>query len=146
MIRRSLRLHGYDYPQAGAYFITSISHQRECVFGKIVNGYVALSELGEVVQEEWFASMMLRSEIQLYEDEFVIMHNHIHGIVWIGEDNTAVGATGRSPLRKESSGRSEPAPKSPGSFVAGFCRESISQNPMKWELDRENTNHHMEDS
>jgi putative transposase len=73
-----MRLNGNEYAQAGAYFITLISHRRECIFGNIGNGYVDLSELGEVVKEEWFASRMICSEIQLYEDEFVIMPNHIH--------------------------------------------------------------------
>ena len=129
--RSSLRLPQYDYSQAGAYFVTLISHQRECVFGKITNGNVTLSEFGEVVQEEWFTSRKLRNEIQLFEDESVIMPNHIHGIVWIGdkqdthaevsnEYTTTVGATGRSPLRKAPSHPSGPAPKSLGSFIAGF--------------------------
>jgi putative transposase len=178
--RSSLRLPQYDYSQAGADFITLISYQRECVFGKIMNGKLVLSELGEIVREEWFASRMLRSEIQLYEDEFVIMPNHIHGIVWISEVNADVGATGRSPLLHLPSHPSGPASKSLGSFVAGFksvvtnrinqlnntpgkkvwmrnyhdriirnetelrnIREYISENPLKWELDRENQQLHL---
>jgi putative transposase len=179
-IRNSLRLPQYDYSQAGAYFITLISYQRECVFGKIMDGNIALSRLGEIVREEWFASRMLRSEIQLFEDEFVIMPNHIHGIVWIGVDQVIVGATGRSPLHNPPSHPSGPALKSLGSFVAGFkssmtkrnnqlnntpgkkvwmrnyhdriirdenelreVRCYIIENPLKWELDRENPDHHL---
>jgi putative transposase len=129
-LKHSMRLNGYDYVQAGAYFFTLITHQRECVLGRIVNGYIDLSDLGEVVKEEWFASRMLRSEIQLYEDEFVIMPNHIYGIVWISEVNAAVGATGRSPLRMEPSRRSGPAPRSLGSFVAGF-KSSVTKRINK---------------
>jgi hypothetical protein len=61
--RRSLRLPQYDYSQSGAYFVTLISHQRLCVFGDIQDGLVILSELGMLIQEEWFASEGIRSEI-----------------------------------------------------------------------------------
>jgi len=107
--RGSLRLPQYDYSQAGAYFITLLSHRRECVFGEVVEGGVTISEIGEIIQEEWFKSQIVRAEIQLFEDEFIIMPNHIHGIVWIEESQDihtiastgsyiTVGATGRSPL------------------------------------------------
>jgi hypothetical protein len=84
--RSSLRLEGYDYTLAGAYFITLITHRRQCLFGEIIDGEVALSPFGEVVRDEWLASAGIRREIQLQEDEFVVMPNHIHGIVWIVQD------------------------------------------------------------
>lgn len=61
--RSSLRLEGYDYTLAGAYFITIIAHRRESLFGEIINGEVALSPFGEVVKVEWLASAGIRSEI-----------------------------------------------------------------------------------
>lgn len=89
--RRSIRLPGYDYAQAGAYFVTICTNQRECLFGEVVDGEMRLNEYGRVVEDEWFASACIRCEIEL--DAFIVMPNHIHGIVWIAEP---VGATGWS--------------------------------------------------
>jgi REP element-mobilizing transposase RayT len=128
---------------------------------------MVLNKCGKVVQEELDRSAKIRREIEL--DTFVVMPNHIHGIVVIVESN--VGATGRSPLPKG------PTPKSVGAMMAGFksavtrrindlrgtpyspawqrnyyehvirneddsdeIREYIVNNPLKWDLDRENPN------
>ena len=72
---------GYDYAQPGAYFITIVSFQRQYSFGKIENNNVFLSPLGKIIHDEWFHSSQLRQEIDLKEDEFVIMPNHLHGII-----------------------------------------------------------------
>ena len=79
--RRSIRLREYDYAQAGAYFITICTHQREHLFGEIVDGVMQLNEFGVIAQEEWQKTALIRSEIEL--GEFVIMPNHFHGIIWI---------------------------------------------------------------
>jgi len=112
--RHSIRLKGYNYGQPGAYFVTICTHRRECLFGEAVEGEVALSTFGKIVEGEWKISANIRREIEL--DEFVVMPNHIHGIVSI-RDHHPVGATGRSPLH--SIHRTLP-PKSLGSFIAGF--------------------------
>lgn len=90
--RRSIRLKGYDYTQAGAYFITICSHQRGHVFGEIVNGEMRLNSWGEIARAEWFKTAALRPYVELYDDEFVIMPNHGHGIIWLIEN---VGARRR---------------------------------------------------
>jgi putative transposase len=51
--RRSLRLPGYDYSQAGAYFITACIHNRAMLFGAVIDGDVRLSEMGTIVQQTW---------------------------------------------------------------------------------------------
>ncbi len=79
--RRSIRLKEYDYAQAGAYFITICTHQRENLFGEIVDGEIILNEFGQIAHEEWHKTALIRGEIDL--DEFVIMPNHFHGIIWI---------------------------------------------------------------
>jgi REP element-mobilizing transposase RayT len=112
--RRSIRLKEYDYSQAGAYFVTICTNNRECLFGEIMGGKMVLNKLGEIVEEEWEISSRIRSEIELHS--FVIMPNHIHGIMVI-RDHRSVGATGRSPLHAFH--RTLP-PKSLGAFVAGF--------------------------
>jgi putative transposase len=92
--RRSIRLKGYDYAQPGAYFVTLCAWQREDLFGAVVNGEMHLNPLGQIVHDEWLRSMGIRQEIRLYEDEFVVMPNHLHGIVCIVD---TVGADGVRP-------------------------------------------------
>jgi putative transposase len=92
--RRSIRLKGYDYTQSGAYFVTLCTYQREEIFGTVVEGEMRLNPFGEIVREEWLKTAQIRSNVELHEDEFVIMPNHIHGIIWIVE-SPSVGATRR---------------------------------------------------
>jgi REP element-mobilizing transposase RayT len=114
--RRSIRLKGYDYSESGAYFVTICTRNRECLFGEILDGRMVLSEYGEIAREEWLHSEQIRREIKL--DEFVVMPNHIHGIIFFIGDSIQVGATGRSPL--QTSRPHGPLKKSLGSFVAGY--------------------------
>lgn len=88
--RRSIRLKGYDYSQAGAYFVTICAYRRECLLGEIENGLMRLNEFGEIVASEWIRSAEVRAEIEC--GEFVVMPNHFHGIVRI------VGAYGNTPI------------------------------------------------
>ncbi|WP_036480014.1 transposase [Myxosarcina sp. GI1] len=92
--RRSIRLKGYDYSQPGAYFVTICTYERQCLFGKIVNGQMRLNGFGEIVAEQWQKSAVIRQEIKL--DAWVVMPKHVHGIVVI---TNPVGANGGSPLR-----------------------------------------------
>ena len=82
--RRTIRLKGYDYSQAGMYFITICCQNRQCVFGKIENGEMILNEYGKIVQMVWNELPQHYANIQL--DEFVIMPNHIHDIVIITDN------------------------------------------------------------
>jgi hypothetical protein len=84
--RRSIRLAGYDYTSEGGYFITCVTQGRVNLFGEVVNGVMKLNDYGEIVKEEWFKTARLRPNIELDEDEFVVMPNHIHGIIWINDD------------------------------------------------------------
>jgi REP element-mobilizing transposase RayT len=93
--RRSIRLPAYDYAQAGAYFVTMVTHQRQCLFGEIVGGQMRLAAYGQVVSEQWLRSALVRGEIEL--DAFIVMPNHIHGIVIICAQPMGVGAHGRAP-------------------------------------------------
>ena len=77
--RQSIRLRGWDYAAAGCYFVTINTQGSRALFGAIVNGRVVLSEAGRVAEEEWRKSAVIRKGIEL--DEFVIMPNHVHGIV-----------------------------------------------------------------
>jgi len=82
----SARWPDWDYGAEGAYFITICTAQREHYFGKIENGVMHYSELGEIAVKEWKKSTALRPDMQLDMDCFQVMPNHIHGIVVIGVD------------------------------------------------------------
>ena len=87
--RHSIRLPGYDYTQPGAYYLTILTHKKEHLFGKVVDGIVQLSPVGEVVQEEWLKIPTNFSNVAL--DAFVIMPNHLHGIVVITDSEVRSG-------------------------------------------------------
>jgi putative transposase len=89
--RRSMRLRGYDYAQAGAYFVTICTYDRACLLGDIVDGTMRLNDAGQVVQEGWTAIARQYSGIAI--DAFVVMPNHIHGIIMIAATGTT-GPTG----------------------------------------------------
>ncbi len=82
--RRGIRLKGYDYTQAGAYFVTLCTQERACLFGEVVDGEMRLNEMGQIVDRTWHdlpnhvAGMVL--------DGFVVMPNHVHGIIVIVDD------------------------------------------------------------
>ncbi|HXF47866.1 MAG TPA: transposase [Verrucomicrobiae bacterium] len=77
--RRSIRLRGYDYSREGGYFITICTGNRESLFGEIIDGQMRLNDLGLIVQKVWDELPEHYPSIEL--DKFVIMPNHIHGII-----------------------------------------------------------------
>ncbi len=171
--RRSVRLKGYDYSRAGAYFVTVCTRNRECLFGDVTDGIMRLNKVGRVVEKCWQAIPSHFSTVRL--DAFVIMPNHVHGIITI-VGPTHTGATHASPLRGRSR-PSGPGRQSIGAIIGSFksavtrrinqlrgtpggrlwqrnyyehiirnsesldrIREYIVNNPLQWELDRENPN------
>lgn len=58
-------------------------HQREHLFGEIVEGEMRLNEYGRIAREEWLKTQKIRPNVEVLEDEFVVMPNHFHGIVHI---------------------------------------------------------------
>jgi len=93
--RRSIRLREYDYSQAGAYFITICTHERICLFGDIMNGEMRLNEAGRIVQQYWDQIPQHFPHVEL--GEFIVMPNHVHGIIVIAETPN-VGARHAVPL------------------------------------------------
>jgi len=81
--RRSIRLPGYDYTQPGAYFITLVTQNRLPLFGEVRGGEVRLSLAGQIVRSEWLALFTRFPWVE--PDEFVIMPNHLHGVLRWGE-------------------------------------------------------------
>jgi REP element-mobilizing transposase RayT len=165
--RRSIRLQGYDYSQAGAYFVTICTQNRECLFGEIADRQMVLNDAGKIVADEWMKIAEISNEIEL--GKWVVMPNHFHGILVI---NDSVGAIHESPLQMTVTQRRNMAlPKLIGRFKMlsskrinetrntpgaklwqrnyyehiirnddelNRIREYIINNPAQWEMDREN--------
>ena len=82
--RRSIRLHGYDYTRAGAYFITTCTQGRARLFGEIVEGRMRLNAAGDMVWRIWSDMPSCYPGIDI--DEFIVMPDHIHAIINIRAD------------------------------------------------------------
>jgi len=79
--RQSSRLKEYDYAQAGAYFVTICTRNRDCLFGEIIDGEMRLNDAGRMVQSVWDELLARFPDVEL--DTFAIMPNHVHGIIII---------------------------------------------------------------
>lgn len=89
--RRSIRLKGYDYSQAGLYFITICTQNRLCLFGEIKNGEIILNDAGIMIDKWWNELKHKYRNIKLHEQ--IIMPNHFHGIIQIiNKTDSVVGA------------------------------------------------------
>jgi len=86
--RQSTRLKGYDYSKEGNYFLTICCQDKECLFGDVVNGKMILNNIGEVVNECWLKIPNHFPKVKL--KEYVIMPNHIHGIIELINDEKSV--------------------------------------------------------
>lgn len=91
--RHSIRLKGYDYSSAGAYFITAVLQHRMHLFGRVCENGMQLSEAGKIAHRCW-------EEIPLHFphtalDEFIIMPDHMHGIIVILKDDDNQSHRGR---------------------------------------------------
>jgi hypothetical protein len=82
--RRTLRLPGFDYTLPGAYFITAVTTNLVPLFGEIVNGVMMLNPFGCVAWEIWLQIPNHFPTAQI--GAFVVMPNHIHGIIHILEN------------------------------------------------------------
>ncbi|MBX9877698.1 MAG: transposase [Candidatus Obscuribacterales bacterium] len=83
--RRSIRIPGFDYSQAGAYYITICTYNRTHLFGEIDGPEIQLNELGQLVKT---CLNNLSNDYPFVSlDDFVVMPNHLHGIVWLESNN-----------------------------------------------------------
>src|SRR5450759_502937 len=83
--RRSIRLKGYDYSQAGLYFITICVKDREHLFGEIVDGKMILNDAGKIADECWLEIPKHFPDSVLHEH--IVMPNHVHGIIELSQKN-----------------------------------------------------------
>ena len=116
--RRSIRLQGYDYSQPGIYFITLCTQNRECLFGEILNGEMRLNEFGKIAHQCWLEIPQHFPHVQL--DEFVVMPDHIHGIIVLNNIVVVVvGVQNIEPLQNQNAYQ-HIIPRSIGSIIRGF--------------------------
>lgn len=166
--RRSIRLPGYDYSQAGAYYITVCTRDRKCLFGHLADGQMQLNDFGQVVQSVWVGLRQFCQDIEL--DAFVIMPNHIHGVIAIHDPVGAIhespsharqGVQGRRMLLSKIVGRLKMVSAKQINALCGSpgqplwqrnyyehivrdeealnrIRQYIADNPAQWEFDHEN--------
>lgn len=80
--RKQFRLKNYDYSQNGYYFVTICTKYQDKWFGEIINGEMILSEIGKMAKKYWLEIPKHYPNIKL--DEYVIMPNHVHGILIAG--------------------------------------------------------------
>jgi REP element-mobilizing transposase RayT len=81
--RHSSRLRDYDYSAAGAYFVTICTQGRECLFGEVIDGAMVLNDAGRMVLGMWRA--LPERFPNVATDEFVVMPNHVHGIILLND-------------------------------------------------------------
>ncbi len=105
--RKTTRLKHYDYSQEGAYYVTVCVNGYKCVFGDVQNDKMVLNSAGKAVRFIWLDLSQHNTNIEL--DEFIVMPNHIHGIIKI------VGAGSKPALNMSRAGL-EPAPTKYGLF------------------------------
>lgn len=122
----------WDYSSNGHYFLTICTNNRNPLFGKIVDGKMILNDYGGIIRSEWLKSPQLRRELHL--DEYIIMPDHIHGIVIIQRKNNdkpdeTVEANGRSPLQYPTTQQYpfRMKPKSLSTFISGFKSATTKQ-------------------
>lgn len=136
----SARLQHWDYRWPGAYFITICTKDRLHYFGEIENGKMILNEIGEMVQNEWRLTPKIRPDMNLNLGEFVVMPNHFHGILIIGENeyngDGGDGGDGRdamhcvstpTPTPTVTTNQFGPQRKNTASIIRGF-KSSVTKN------------------
>lgn len=166
--RHSIRLKNYDYSSNGAYFVTICTHEREYLFGDIVNGKMKTNNLGNLVVSIWES---LPNRFPVIIDTYQIMPNHFHGIIVIVGAGLVPALELGAPVTNRAPARGAPTPKQPtlGNIIGAFkslstntraqckfwqrnyyehiirnetelfkIREYITLNPLMWERDRNN--------
>ncbi|MBI5876936.1 MAG: transposase [Chloroflexi bacterium] len=164
--RRSIRAQGYDYTQAGGYFVTICTHNRASLFGAIVDGVMRPNAAGTVAADSWAWLATQYPYVML--DEWIIMPNHLHAIIVLDDvmpGGSRAAPTASSPVIRKPLGQLVGAFKTvsakqingqrntPGAPVwqrnyyehiirndkeLNAIRRYVADNPAQWALDREN--------
>ena len=150
----------WDYAGNGMYYLTVVTQNRICLFGKIKKNRIVLSEIGKIANAEWYKSFEIRKE--LFLNEFILMPNHLHAIVIIKKPDLLIGpnltethgpnhveahgpnhveAHGRAPLQGDITDNPKNyltrKPKSISSFMAGY-KSAVTTQVNNWIDDNPN--------
>jgi putative transposase len=124
--RKTPRNSEWNYSSAASYFITIYCHNREFFFGEIVDGEMIKTELGKQAEIEWLKSMSMHENLKLSFGDFVVMPDHFHGIVTIGQNK----------FIWNNQKRFGPQSKNLGSIIKGFkaaLTRFANNNKMQFE-------------
>ncbi len=141
----STRLRNWDYRWAGAYFITVCTKNRKCYFGDVKNGKMNLSPIGVIVRNEWLKTFEMRPDMNLQMGEFVVMPNHFHAVIIIGDNKYNTDGGGRdamhdgrrdamhcvsTSIKREPKNKFGPQSKNLASIIRGF-KIGVTTNARK---------------
>jgi len=164
---RSIRLKGYDYSQSGAYYTTICTHDKKSLFGKIIDGNMVLNEFGEIVNDEWIKTEQIRKNVKLDEymvmpnhlhGIIVINNNRRDTLMRVQPESFGKPVSGSIPtiirgFKSATTKQINELRRTPQMSVwqsnyyehvirndddLNEIREYIINNPLKWDLDREN--------
>ena len=139
----SARLQNWDYGSNAAYFVTICTSNRACYFGQVADGKMVLSETGHFVNSEWLKTFDMRRDMNLTMGEYVVMPNHFHAIVMIGENEynrRDVMRDGRDAMHRVSTmhrvftNKFGPQSKNLASIIRGF-KSSVTIRARKIDAD-----------
>ena len=82
----STRLQNWDYSRVAVYFITICTANRDHFFGMVQNNEMVYSDIGAIVAQEWVKTPEIRPDMNLELGEFMVMPNHFHGVIFIGNN------------------------------------------------------------
>ena len=124
--RRSIRLQGYDYATPGAYFVTICIQNQECLLGAVVNGEMVLNAAGQMVQRVWDELPAQYPGVET--DAFVVMPNHVHGIVVLIGDVGDAGHFGQAHGHRQHGQAQGPAPTTNAMDDDAQARNAMDEN------------------
>ncbi|MFT4681256.1 MAG: putative transposase [Flavobacteriales bacterium] len=116
--RNTIRLSGYNYKADGYYFFTCVTKNRIPLFGSIANQKMNLSLAGKWVHEEWVQTGQSRNNIRL--DEFIVMPDHVHGIIVLGEPVIPLSGSPWPALDEENTSKFGDSSNTLGAIIGGF--------------------------
>jgi putative transposase len=152
-VRKHTRLPDFDYSNPGAYLVTICTHNRQNIFGSIRDNKVEQSQLGHVIEISW---QNMPSFFDITLDEYVVMPNHFHAILWINDRSITTKASQLIAIiqtfKSLATKRIHKIQKSTKTVIwqrsfyesiirdevhLNTAREYIKTNPIKWQSDLE---------
>jgi REP element-mobilizing transposase RayT len=91
------------------YFVTVVTQGRACLYGEVIDGEMRLNRYGEIVQHAWFDLPRHYANVEL--GEFVVMPNHVHGIIILNNDSRGGSVLGETTVPDGNITGTEPSPE-----------------------------------